>query len=75
MSPIRTIIVLALRLAGRRHGVTARELAGLADCSLRSASRNLTGLVADGVLERTYPVRKGAKLGDWRIVYRTAKEG
>jgi len=75
VNPIRTTIVLALRLASRRRGVTAGELADLAGCSLRTASRQLTGLVADGVLERTYPVRKGARLGDWRIVYRTSKGG
>lgn len=75
MNPTRTTIVLALALARRRGGVTAGELAERAGCSLRAASRNLSALAADGVLERTVPVRKGARLGDWRIVYRTSKGG
>lgn len=73
MSPIRTTIVLALQLARRRRGVTAGELAEVAACPLRTASRNLLALAADGVLERSVPARKGKRLGDWRIVYRIAK--
>ena len=75
MNPIRNTIVLALRLAARRPGVTAGELADLAGCSISTAQRHLAALAADGVLTRTVPVRKGARLGDWRIVYRMARGG
>ena len=53
--------------------MTAGELAEVAGCPLRTASRNLLALAADGVLERSVPARKGKALGDWRIVYRMAK--
>lgn len=75
MNPIRMTIALALQLAARRGGVTAIELSGRAECSLRAAERHLAALAADGVLARTVPVRKGARLGDWRIVYRMAGKG
>ncbi len=75
MNPIRNTIVLALRLAARRRGVTAGELAELAGCSISTAQRHLAALTVDGVLTRTVPVRKGARWGDWRNVYRVNKGG
>ncbi len=75
MNPQRTTVVLALQLAARRKGVTAPELAERAGCSPRTATYNLSKLAADGVLTRTVPVRKGARLGDWRIVYHMIKGG
>lgn len=74
MNPQRTTVVLALRLASRRQGVTAPALAEAAGCSVRTATYNLTKLATDGVLTRTVPSRKGKKLGDWRIVYRVNRE-
>ena len=74
MNPIRNTIVLALQLAGRRRGVTAGELAELAGCSISTAQRHLAALTADGVLTCAVPVRKGARLGDWRNVYKFRRE-
>jgi predicted ArsR family transcriptional regulator len=75
MNPIRNTIVLALRLAARRRGVTAGELAELAGCSISTAQRHLAALAADGVLTCTVPVRKGAAYGSWRNLYKLAKGG
>jgi predicted ArsR family transcriptional regulator len=75
MNPVRNTIVLALRLAARRRGVTAGELAELAGCSLSMAQRHLAALAVDGVLTRTVPVRKGRALGNWRNIYRLVKAG
>ena len=72
MRATRTTIATALRLAARRGGVTAGDLADVAGCSLGSAERNLAALARDGILTRVVPERKGKRLGDWRIVYRMA---
>jgi len=75
MNPFHTTVAMAVKLAGRRKGISAPELAELAHVSPRVAQRTLALLTRDGVLTRTVPTRKGKKLGDWRIVYRTIKGG
>jgi hypothetical protein len=75
MTPSRTNVAHAVRLAEWRRGVTAIELSEAAGCSLKSAQRTLAGLVRDGILTVTVPPRKGKRLGDWRNVYRTLKGG
>ena len=74
MNPFHTTVAIAVKLAARRSGVSAPELAELADVSPRIAQRTLALLMRDGLLTRTVPTRKGKKLGDWRIVYRLKRE-
>ncbi len=62
-----------MRLAARRSGVSAGELATAAGCSLKSAQRALAALARDGLLTVTVPERRGQPLGSWRNVYRLAK--
>lgn len=75
MNPMRVTVAHAVRLAGRRGGVTAGELAEVVGCSLRTAQQVLQALAGDGLLTRVVPVRKGAVYGSWRNVYKLAKGG
>lgn len=74
MRAFRTTVATAVTLASRKRGVTAPELAEITGTPPSTARRTLAVLARDGVLERTVPVRKGARLGDWRNVYRMRKE-
>lgn len=73
MRAFRTTVATAVRLAGRRRGVTAPELAEVTGCPPSTARRTLAVLARDGVLVAEVPERKGQRLGDWRNVYRTSK--
>jgi predicted ArsR family transcriptional regulator len=73
MSPSRTTIATAVTLAARKGGVTALELSEVAGCPPSTARRTLALLARDGVFAATVPIRKGAKRGSWRTVYRMAK--
>jgi len=66
-------LLTALRLAGRRKGATANELAGMLGCPLRTARHTLRLLARDGLLVAEVPERKGRRRGDWRTVYRNAE--
>jgi hypothetical protein len=68
-----TTILTAMRLAGRRKGVTAIELAEVAELPLRTAQGNLALLARGGLLAFEVPERKGKRRGDWRNVYRAVK--
>jgi len=68
-----TTVVTALKLASRRRGATAAELAHAVGCPLRTARHALRSMALDGLLMAEVPERKGKRLGDWRIVYRMAK--
>jgi Fic family protein len=73
MRAFRTTIVTAMRLASRRRGVTAPELAKATGCPASTARRTLALLARDGVLLVEVPERKGKQLGDWRNAYRMAR--
>jgi DNA-binding IclR family transcriptional regulator len=73
MSAFHTTIATAVRLASRRRGVTAPELAEVTGSPASTARRTLALLARDGVLVAEVPERKGRRLGDWRTVYRMAK--
>jgi len=72
MTPLRTTVVTALRLAARPAGLTAGELAEVAGCKVRWARQVLAELATDGVLTAEVPDRKGQKRGAWRTVYHLA---
>ena len=74
MNPPRTTVAHAVRLATRRRGVTASELAEVAACSLKSAQRALAALARDGILTVNVPERRGQPLGRWRNTYRLNRE-
>jgi predicted ArsR family transcriptional regulator len=73
MVSFRTTVATAVRLAARRRGVTAPELAEATGSPASTARRTLALLARDGVLVVAVPERKGRRLGDWRNVYRMAK--
>jgi transcription initiation factor IIE alpha subunit len=68
-----TTLLTAMRLAGRRKGATANELAELVGCPLRTARHTLRLLARDGLMVAEVPARKGKARGDWRTVYRNAE--
>ena len=73
MNPTRQTAGLAVALASRRRGVTARALAEAAGCPLRTAQDTLQVLTADGLLRVEVPSRKGRRRGDWASVYFTGE--
>lgn len=68
-----TTVVAALKLAARRRGATAPELAEAAGCPLRTARNALRAMALDGLLVAEVPERKGKRRGEWRNTYRIAK--
>ena len=72
MTPRRLTLVYALKMAGRRQGITPGELAEVSGCALRTAQDLLRDLAADGLLEAERPERAGKRRGDWRTTYRLA---
>lgn len=73
VNPFHTTVAIAVRLAARRAGVTAPDLAQTVPCTLRTAQRTLALLARDGLLVATTPARKGKRRGDWRTVYRATR--
>lgn len=71
----RTTILTAVRLASRRRGVTAPELAEVTGHTESASRRTLAVLADDGVLavDDPSPARAGKARGDWRKVYRLVK--
>jgi predicted ArsR family transcriptional regulator len=73
MNPTRRTAALAVTLASRRGGTTARALAEAAGCSLRAAQETLAALVADELLRVEVPSRRGRERGNWPNVYYTVE--